>query len=627
MPDGVVRGTVVAIMLMAFGRARVSVLQRKAHFVAVCLALSALLAVAGAVVAGPAVAAVSTRYVAPTGEDSDNDCTVSASPCQTIQYAVDQANAGDSISIARGTYGESVQIHKSLTLVGSGATGSGRSTIDGDGSDPSIFVDGFDTNSPPDVTVEDLDVSGNQADDGILVDGGSLTVRASRVSTNQDNGIDVDGPSTAHVTGSTVNGNGQDGVHVDNPNDETSAPTVIVALSTVDRNGDGGVIVYQGEADVTSSTLGSNFGAGMVLAGGETSGSLTTSTVSNTVPITNAGGDPFGGGVLVFPGGGVTIDTSTIYRNTGQGVLSYVGSVTTIENSTISGTRRPASGNTLPAGGIAVATNPNAPAQVDDSSAALTVTGTIVADNTSIDDCSGAVTDDGYNLDSDGSCAWTTTHSISNGHAKLGPLADNTGPTETLLPAKGSDAIDAIPTGSANCTKSAKDQRGVSRPQRSRCDIGAVEVRPAPQISARVTSRHGTRHGWYRTPVTVHFTCITHGATLTRPCPSAVTLSHSAGGQSVTRRITATDGGTDTVRVRRLNIDRVKPHVRVTGVHDGAVYTGTPPRPRCVARDALSGVASCHVAVHKHGRRFVYRAVATDRAGNKRTVSGSYRMS
>ena len=273
---------------------------------------------------------------------------------------------------------------------------------------------------------------------------------------------------------------------------------------------------------------------------------------------------------------------------------------------------------------MATASTPNAPAQVADSSAALTVTGTIVADNTSISDCNGTVTDGGYNLDSDGSCAWTRTHSISNGHAKLGPLANNTGPTKTLLPAKRSDAIDAIPTGSANCTKTAKDQRGVSRPQGSRCDIGAVERRHL-LITARLTSAHGTRHGWYRTPVTVHFTCTTHGATLTRPCPSAVTRSHSGRGQSVTRTITATEGGTDTVKVRHLNIDRVKPHVRVKGVRDGAVYTGTPPRPRCVCRDALSGLASCHVTVHKHGRTTTYRAVATDRAGNKRRVRGSYR--
>jgi hypothetical protein len=41
----------------------------------------------------------------------------------------------------------------------------------------------------------------------------------------------------------------------------------------------------------------------------------------------------------------------------------------------------------------------------------------------------------------------------------------------------GSPAIDAVPRGSRGCgTKVATDQRGVSRPQGERCDVGAFEV-------------------------------------------------------------------------------------------------------------------------------------------------------
>jgi parallel beta-helix repeat protein len=43
------------------------------------------------------------RYVAPTGTDKD-DCTNPASPCRTIQYAIDQAGPGDEIRIAAGIY-------------------------------------------------------------------------------------------------------------------------------------------------------------------------------------------------------------------------------------------------------------------------------------------------------------------------------------------------------------------------------------------------------------------------------------------------------------------------------------------------------------------------------------------
>lgn len=60
---------------------------------------------------------------------------------------------------------------------------------------------------------------------------------------------------------------------------------------------------------------------------------------------------------------------------------------------------------------------------------------------------------------------------------KLGALADNGGLTHTMLPGAGSSAIDAGNTATcANAYVNNLDQRGVSRPQGSGCDIGAVEV-------------------------------------------------------------------------------------------------------------------------------------------------------
>ena len=63
--------------------------------------------------AGPA------RYVSPSGSDT-GDCT--AAPCRTIGYAVAQAAAGGLVSVAAGTYNETVTISKRLSLVGSDAT-------------------------------------------------------------------------------------------------------------------------------------------------------------------------------------------------------------------------------------------------------------------------------------------------------------------------------------------------------------------------------------------------------------------------------------------------------------------------------------------------------------------------
>lgn len=63
---------------------------------------------------------------------------------------------------------------------------------------------------------------------------------------------------------------------------------------------------------------------------------------------------------------------------------------------------------------------------------------------------------------------------IIDADPKLGPLADNGGPTKTCAPGKGSSAIDGGTAEGAPPT----DQRGVSRPQGGGIDIGAVEISP-----------------------------------------------------------------------------------------------------------------------------------------------------
>ena len=64
-----------------------------------------------------------TRYVATTGSDTSNNCTNMLSPCATLTHAVDQANDGDTINIAAGTYDEaaSLLIEKQLIIEGLGA--------------------------------------------------------------------------------------------------------------------------------------------------------------------------------------------------------------------------------------------------------------------------------------------------------------------------------------------------------------------------------------------------------------------------------------------------------------------------------------------------------------------------
>jgi hypothetical protein len=138
-----------------------------------------------------------------------------------------------------------------------------------------------------------------------------------------------------------------------------------------------------------------------------------------------------------------------------------------------------------------------------------------------------------------------------------------------------------------------------------------------PKITAHLSSPHPRTHfGWYRSPVTVRFTCMTDGAPLTAPCPKPVVLKTQGAGQSVTRTIAATDGGQATVVVNGINIDLTPPRVSIAGVRDGATYSGTAPLARCVGTDRLSGVASCRITRTARGTHVTYQATATDRAGN-----------
>jgi Bacterial Ig-like domain (group 3) len=152
--------------------------------------------------------------------------------------------------------------------------------------------------------------------------------------------------------------------------------------------------------------------------------------------------------------------------------------------------------------------------------------------------------------------------------------------------------------------------------------------RSDPTITTTVTStRPMTHRGWYSGPVTVRFACADGSAQLTSPCPAKVTLTRSGGGQSVTRIVTATDGGAAAATVTGINIDRTPPRVHVTGARNGGVYRGTPRHLVCVAADALSGVARCIVRTSPgHDGLTRYTATATNGAGRSATIHGSYRV-
>jgi hypothetical protein len=281
----------------------------------------------------------------------------------------------------------------------------------------------------------------------------------------------------------------------------------------LDGNGYGGGISYAGDLSVILSTVSSNTirvhggsdfgdGAGGGIfdgSGGGGSPALTVrnSTVSgNRLLVSSAGADSTAAGGGISAGGALTMSRSTVSGNVASagldgraGGLALSGSMTdSIVNSTIASNQ--AAGFHSNAGGIETdaqtlnVTDTTVARNSAGSGGGLVVTGgtttlraTIVAKNTASHspDCRGLISSAGHNLIGKtlGCAGFGAIASDKKGvDAKLGLLAANGGPTRTLALLSGSPALNAITP--AQCAV-AKDQRGVKRPQGTRCDIGSFE--------------------------------------------------------------------------------------------------------------------------------------------------------
>jgi len=227
---------------------------------------------------------------------------------------------------------------------------------------------------------------------------------------------------------------------------EVSGLTLTNGLAAGDSGGglwsNGGTVTLR---DMVVSGNTAAYGGGIYNVGGGTM-TIANSTISGNTATDHGGG-------IRNNGGTVTITNSTVAGNAAGGfagaIRNYNGGSVTVTDSTIFG-------NTAPTGG-GIYNEANA-----------SVTRSIVASNT-VGDCAGSLTDGGFNLASDASCGFALVDD-----PLLGALADNGGPTLTMLPSSAaSPVIDAAGDG---C--SGTDQRGVTRPQGPACDIGAVEAVP-----------------------------------------------------------------------------------------------------------------------------------------------------
>ncbi len=323
---------------------------------------------------------------------------------------------------------------------------------------------------------------------------------------------------------------------------QAGSADVTVTDSTFSGNAGGITTALGGDVTVTGSTFSDNTGSGGIDVGKYGTLTMADSTVSgNSAQV--------GGGISGGYPSTVTITDSTVSGNTatqdGGGIWNYLNGDLSVTDSTVSGNSAGGDGGGIWNGFHGAVTVVNSTVSGNTAmqngggiysvSTLTALLATIVADSTSGHDCSGAVIGR-WNLDDDGSCGFTATnHGQSGVNPELGPLQNNGGPTETQAPAIGSPALNRIPLGTkenGTILCPGTDQRGVARPQGTKCDIGAVEpvLRP-PAITSpnHAAATVGAPFSFTVTTVGTPTPSITEKGTL----PVHVTFVHHGSGTAV----------------------------------------------------------------------------------------------
>ncbi len=433
-----------------------------------------------------------------TGTDSAT-CGASGSPCKTIVYAVTtRAGNGDTITVAAGTYTESVTIAKPVTITGAGQN---ATKIDGGNANQVLHI-----NTGANVAIRKLTVqNGNGGPGGGIYNGGTLLLTDAAVITNtgiaSGGAFFNDGAATLNLKNVAISGNkAKTGAGIYNEGAATLDATTINGNAASDS---GGGIYNHGTLTVANAVINNN-SAATALGGGLYN---TMATAKATIVTTTLSGNSakFGGAIANDTSGAVKVDQSTLNGNTvtdiGGGIYNRAGGVVALTDSTLSGnTATPGAGGGFDSFGatgiltdVTVAGNTSAGFGNNDGISTdgnMTLRGTIVADG-----CGGTITSSDYNLDIGLSCKFTGPHDQKGTNPQIGPLANNGGPTFTHALSQGSPAVDM---GGTTCLPT--DQRGITRPQGAACDIGAFELQqivaqPTPTATTPATATATTMAG------------------------------------------------------------------------------------------------------------------------------------
>ena len=352
-------------------------------------------------------------------------------------------------------------------------------TVNGNQASTDFVIDAAVTATISGLTIADGRSSGSNG--GGIRNTGTLTLTSVSVTGNSDEsgtGGGIDNTGTLVLDNCTVANNSTFFYDAGGIENESGAKMTLNGVTVSANSGDdSGGIDNHGTATLTGVTVSDNAVFGFDFHVDEPGidggiGNYGTMTLTDCTISGNSSGQSGGG---IGNHGGLTLADSTIFDNAAGG-----------------GTVYPPASNTYAAPGMGGGLG------VYPSSSSTVISNTIIAQNQVIagtgsggsaiagtgPDVSGAVQSSGSNLigQTDGSTGWKSTDLTGTKahplNPDLGPLANNGGPTQTMVPLTGSPALGAgsvalVPAGVTT------DQRGFSRVVNGKVDIGAVEVQNA----------------------------------------------------------------------------------------------------------------------------------------------------
>jgi hypothetical protein len=361
---------------------------RRILSLAICIVLGLFASVAVYVLAGKAAAASGlSRHVATTGFDI-GDCTSTADPCRTVQYAVDVAGDDDVIKVAAGVYAgvnsygglaQVVYLNKTLTIRGgytitnwtTADPAANPTTLDAEGQGRVLYITGTITPTIEGLRMTGGDAAGRGGGDGGTDGGGGVfvteaapTIRNCVVYSNTassagegkggglylyDSAAVLSENTIAGNTASTADSGRGGGLHLDNSDGATLSDNLVEGnmASTAYTGSGGGLYLLRSDATLYGNTIldnvgstayvGSGGGLYLFYSGATLTGNRVLSNTASTVDRGYGGGLTLGRSPATLTGNIVRANKASLTNQGHGGGLDFAVSAATLNDNTIAG--------------------------------------------------------------------------------------------------------------------------------------------------------------------------------------------------------------------------------------------------------------------------------------------------